>query len=453
MKRRTLLIAGAAGLAGLGATFWYGWPRRPFANPCRAVLPPDLAQHELVLAAWAGVRPEAVWDVHVHLVGVGDSGSGIWLNPRLLSIRHPLQYAQRLFFLNAGCVHEAEGRVDAAYVERMHNLVDGLRPGAKLMLLAFDRNHRDDGSVDWEHTAFYTPNAYAQATAAAHPRYFEWIASIHPYRHDALAALDWAAAHGARAVKWLPNAMGIDPASPRCDAFYEALVRHDLPLLTHAGLERAVWGSALQSLGNPLRLRRALDHGVRVIVAHCASLGEDIDLDRGPNGPRVESFALFERLMGEARYAGRLFGDLSALTQFDRAPYLKRILERREWHDRLLNGTDYPLPGMLPIYHASTFVRLGLLRATAAAVLDRIQQHNPLLFDFVLKRSLRLGKNALPAQVFETRRWFEGRSGGEPLSRTVDVSTLTPGGKQALANPAPVAAGTPMDLAPHFPMA
>jgi mannonate dehydratase len=41
-------------------------------------------------------------------------------------------------------------------------------------------------------------------------------------------------------------------------------------------------------------------------------------------------------------------------------------------------------------------------------VLTEIRHYNPLLFDFVLKRSLRLGGAALGASVFETRRFFEG---------------------------------------------
>jgi hypothetical protein len=51
-------------------------------------------------------------------------------------------YARRLFFLNAGCVHDARGSVDQAYVERMHNLLDGMRPGVKPLLLAFERGTR-----------------------------------------------------------------------------------------------------------------------------------------------------------------------------------------------------------------------------------------------------------------------------------------------------------------------
>ena len=37
-----------------------------------------------------------------------------------------------------------------------------------------------------------------------------------------------------------------------------------------------------------------------------------------------------------------------------------------------------------------------------------LRAHNPLLFDFVLKRSLRANGRAFAASVFETRRFFEG---------------------------------------------
>jgi mannonate dehydratase len=222
-------------------------------------------------------------------------------------------------------------------------------------------------------------------------------------------ALERARAEGARAVKWLPAAMGIDPASALCDRFYAALARLRLPLVTHAGLSRAILGTDLQDYGNPLRLRRALDAGVRVVVAHCASMGEDRDLDRGAHGPRLPSFELFARLMDEPRYAKLIFGDLSAMTQTNRAgSALARVLARADWHARLLNGSDYPLPGVMPLYSPDHLVALGLLEPAAAPVLSEIRRYNPLVFDFVLKRSLRLGAAALGASVFETRRFFEG---------------------------------------------
>jgi mannonate dehydratase len=358
-----------------------------------------------VQSAWEGLDPHDVWDAHAHLIGTGDSGSGIVVHPQMESLLSPAQYARRLFFLNAGCVHDSPGSVDRSYVERMQNLLEGMRPGAKLLLFAFDRVHDEAGRPDPEHSTFYVPDAYARDTATGHAQYFEWVASIHPYRADALQALEAARRDGARAVKWLPSAMGIDPASPRCDRFYERLRLLRLPLISHAGLERAVLGRDAHDFGNPLRLRRALDAGVRVVIAHCASMGEDRDLDRG--GAPVESFALFQRLMEEPRYEKNLFGDISAMTQVNRAgAALAKVIERTEWHARLLNGSDYPLPGVMPIFSVEYLVSLGLVEERAAPVLREIRLHNPLLFDFVLKRHLRSRGKALARGVFETRKFF-----------------------------------------------
>jgi mannonate dehydratase len=387
---------------------WRKWPEQGLWNPCLARLPAGLANHELVQAAWDGLDPAKVWDSHAHLVGTGDSGSGIEINPRMNSLLNPGEYARRLFFLNAGCAHNAEGSVDLAYVERMHNLMDGLRPGVKLLLFAFERTYGEDGRAIAERTGFHVPDAYARDTARKHAKYFEWVASIHPYRADCVEALEKAKAGGARAVKWLPAAMGMDPASPKCDRFYAALARLGVPLITHAGLERAVTGADVQDYGNPLRLRRALDAGVRVVVAHCASMGQDRDTDKGPGGPLVDSFSLFERLMEDARYQRTLFGDISAMTQVNRAgPALAKVVEREDWHPRLLNGSDYPLPGVMPIFSVDYLVSLGLVRPAAAGIFKQIRSHNPILFDFALKRHLRSRGKSLSRSVFETRSFFQ----------------------------------------------
>jgi uncharacterized protein len=360
-----------------------------------------------VQQAWEGIDASRVWDSHAHLIGTGDSGSGIFVNPRTDSLLNPGQYARRLFFLNAGCVHDALGSVDNAYVDRMRNLVDGLRKGAKVLLFAFERAYHESGEPDPDHTIFHVPNDYARDVAKRHAEDFEWAASIHPYRKDAVQALEQAARDGARGIKWLPSAMGIDPASNKCDLFFKKMQELDLPLIAHAGLERAVLGREAHDFGNPLRLRRALDAGVRVVVAHCASMGEDRDLDRGANGPYVESFALFERLMRIPAYQNLLYGDISAMTQVNRAgPALARVIESADWHARLLNGSDYPLPGVMPIFSVDTLVSLKMVDAAAADVLREIRLHNPLLFDFVLKRSLRSNGKALARGVFETREFF-----------------------------------------------
>jgi len=361
-----------------------------------------------VREAFQGLDLSQVWDAHAHIAGIGDSPSGIYLNPRMNSKLHPAHFLRRLFFLNAGCAYALEGQsVDVAYVRRMLGLMDGMRRGCKLVLFAFERTYGEDGKADLDRTAFHVPDGYARELARENPRYFEWACSIHPYRRDCVEALEQAKKDNARAVKWLPESMGIDPASPLCDRFYEAAARLKIPVITHAGMERAVLGAEQQEFGNPLRLRRALDAGVRIVVAHCASMGEDRDTDKGPNGPMVDSFELFARLFDDKRYEKNLFGDLSAMTQINRARFLPRVIEREDWHPRLLNGSDYPLPGIMPIFSVNRLVSLGLVQESARDLLSYIREFNPLLFDFVLKRHLRSNGKALSSSVFETRRFFE----------------------------------------------
>ena len=197
---------------------------------------------------------------------------------------------------------------------------------------------------------------------------------------------------------------GIDPSSARCDAFYEAMVRLQVPLITHAGEEKAVHAEEAQRLGNPLHLRRPLEHGVKVVVAHCASLGENPDLDAPPGAPWVDNFELFVRLMGEPRWEGQLFGELSAVTQVNRVGHpLRYVLEHPALHARLINGSDYPLPAINALMQTSAIVKAGFLTEAERGLLNEIDQHDPLLFDFVTKRTVHLGEQRLADEVFQVR--------------------------------------------------
>ena len=67
---------------------------------------------------------------------------------------------------------------------------------------------------------------------------------------------------------------------------------------------------------------------------------------------------------------------------------------------------------MLPLVALDTFAARGMLAAETLPVLRDIRDHNAILFDFVLKRSLRgpssAGGNRFPPIVFETRRQLVG---------------------------------------------
>ncbi len=357
----------------------------------------------LVESAVAEFRGAPAFDHHVHVAGLGTGATGCRANPKFLTWWHPKERIQFLAYERANGVDDL-ARTDEQLAARLLHLARNAGV-SRFGLLAFDAHYGPEGAVHEDETEFYVPNTYVEQLARENPALFETIASVHPYRPDAVAELERCAAAGARLVKWLPNAMGMDPADPRCDAFYAAMARLGLTLLTHAGTEHAIESAAAQEFGNPLRLRRALDAGVRVIVAHCASLGQGLDLD-DPARPSVDNFDLFLRLMDDPRYAGRVFGEISALTQFNRADrYLETMLARTDLHERLVNGSDYPLPSIDVLFQTGTLARAGFLTAEEADQLDEIWDVNPLLFDFVLKRALKHPKSGakFPASVFRRR--------------------------------------------------
>ena len=351
MNRRAFLAAmGAATLAGCSDLSM----EQGLFNECRDPQAGNLSRHPIVQDAWKGLQADQVWDVHVHLFGNGVGKDGVWLNPSFDRIRHA-------FFMNAACAGDDEAHVDEGIVARLGKQLDEFPPGAKAMLLAFDFTYDESGKRREDLTTFAISNDYAQRVAKSRPDRFEWTASVHPYREDVAEALAAAKAGGARCVKWLPPTMGIDLASPRCFPAFDALMKNDLPLLVHMGEERAVPGADRGDFANPLLLRNPLERGVRMIVAHCASLGTSPDLEEGDGRSIVPNLDLFARLMSNPQYDKLLSADISAITQSNRGGIVTQILAHDEWQGRLLNGSDYPLPGVMPLFSMKALDGEGVL--------------------------------------------------------------------------------------------
>ena len=355
---------------------------------------------DLIKRAFEDIDSEKLIDHHVHIAGLGAGGTQTFVNSKMRTWKHPFHRLKFKVYMSSAGV-EDETKADAQLTERLASLVRHIRGHGKHRLLAFDKHYRRDGSVDLEKTEFYVPNEYVFAVAQQYPDLFVPNISVNPYRTDAIAELEKWAQRGARVVKWLPNAMGIDPSDPQCDPFYQKMKELDLILLSHGGEEKAVEAEEDQKLGNPLLLRRALDHGVKVIVAHCAGLGTNEDLDTR-NREQRDNFDLFLRLMDEKRYEGLVFGEISAMTQFNRiGKPLQTIFEREDLHERLVNGSDYPLPAVNILIRTRPLVKQGYLTSSEGECLREIYDYNPLLFDFVLKRTL-IRSKPLPASMFMT---------------------------------------------------
>ena len=135
---------------------------------------------------------------------------------------------------------------------------------------------------------------------------------------------------GATLVKVLPNAQQFNPADPRYKAFYRALAERKLPFLSHVGYEFSLIGKD-QSVGDPDRLRVALDEGTTVIAAHPCSYGLMF----------YEKFLLtFQDL---AKHYPNFYANISTLTLPNRLRMRLHLHHYPEIHERLLFGTDYPL--------------------------------------------------------------------------------------------------------------
>lgn len=403
MRRRHLMLgccgAMAAGLfTGLSAR-----AATPLRNPCKRPWPAGGAGQALVDLAFDGVDATRLVDTHAHLLGTGDAGSGCTVHPSMHQWWRPVEVLRRRAILDASCVASDAPSVDRAYVERLHTLAADFPDGARWWLFAFDQACDDAGQPRPDWTTFHVPDAYAAQVAGAMPQRFAWVASVHPYRPDALTRLDAAIANGAVAVKWLPSAMNIDPRDSRCRPFCERMARAGVPLIVHCGEEKAAPGAGRDELVNPLLVRHLLAHGTRVIVAHCASLGHAADTDE-KSAPSRPAFELFARLMDEPQWQGRLFGDISAVFQRNRKRAVwHAVLQRQDWHHRLLHGSDHPLPGLMPLFSLPALHQAGVLDEGDIDALTRIREYNPLLFDFVLKRRLRHGTARLPAALFEAQ--------------------------------------------------
>jgi len=356
---------------------------------------------DVVKRAFDDIDPQRLIDHHVHVAGLGAGGT--FVNRKMRTWAHPFHRLKfKVYMSSAGATDE--NRADTQLVERLASLVNHIRNHGKHRLLAFDKHYRGDGSVNLEKTEFYVPNEYVFELAERYADMFVPNISVNPYRPDAISELEKWARRGARIVKWLPNAMGIDPSDPKCDPFYQKMKERDLILLSHGGEEKAVEAEEDQKLGNPLLLRRALDQGVKVVVAHCAGLGTNEDLD-DKDRKQVDNFDLFLRLMDEKRYEGLVFGEISAMTQFNRVGKpLHTILAREDLHERLVNGSDYPLPAVNILIRTRPLVKLGFVSKSEGESLKEVYDYNPLLFDFVLKRTLKLPgtSKSLPPSIFMT---------------------------------------------------
>ncbi len=277
-------------------------------------------------------------DCHVHLAALPDGDNGCFISPKLL--RSPLfRFLLWKHDLSPTDPREANQR----YLDHLLTELRASQHVSQAVLLGMDGFYDQTGLLNRQHTDFLVSNDYVFRTVQAHPDVFLAGPSINPQREDAIDEVHRCADAGAVLIKVLPNAQHFNPADPRYRSFYRALARRKLPFLSHVGYEFSLVGKD-QSLGDPDRLRLALDEGVTVIAAHACSYGLML----------YEKFLPTLRELCE-RYPN-FYADISALTQPHRLKMLLHLRHHPDLHSRLLFGTDYPLS----VFHMGAWGRVGL---------------------------------------------------------------------------------------------
>jgi hypothetical protein len=193
---------------------------------------PWAASHTAVAGGGVAAKTEKTLDIHVHLFGVGDAGSGCRLSKATSE--------GRLFKHLAGKLRlrERAKTADEGYFLALAEQVEksGLD---KAVVLAQDAIYDSRGRPDWDKTPFYVPNDYLLQVAARHPRRMIPCISINPERADAMAELDRCAAQGARLLKIHPPIQGVDLADKKHAGFFRRCADLKIIVMVHTGHEHS----------------------------------------------------------------------------------------------------------------------------------------------------------------------------------------------------------------------
>ncbi len=353
----------------------------------------------LIEQAYEGIDAEKIRDYHTHIVGLNELEQGTFVNHDWQSFfRSPLHNFTFQVYKSGSSIKN-ESKADEEYVARLIALNKNNPRAGKSGIMAFDFAHSHAGFPDRENSTFRVPNERVVALAEQYPDYFFPVISIHPARKDALRDLAYFAGLGVRYLKWLPNSMNINPGDrtdSRLKDFYLAMVKHNMVLITHTGDEKATDADEHQKFGNPMLLKYPLELGVNVVMAHVATLGDCRDDEPKPCESGRSYFDIALRMLKEninehsinGTKSGLLLADISATTQYNRIHHLPRLLRQKSIASRLINGTDYPLPAINIVIRTRDLVEEGLLTETQRELLNEIYDYNPIMFDFVLKRTV-----------------------------------------------------------------
>jgi predicted TIM-barrel fold metal-dependent hydrolase len=302
-------------------------------------------------------------DIHVHLFGTGDSGSGCRLSPK---ITDGLQFRSLKWALG---IDKKGKTLDEGYRVALVEMLktSGL---AKAAILGQDAVYDANGQPDWNRTSFYTPNDYVFKFTAQHSDLTVPCPSINPQRRDAIDELERVHTRGARLFKIHPPTQGVDVSDRKHTKFFKKCAELKMIVMVHTGHEHSA-PVLDKELANPQRLELALDQGATVIACHCGT---------GWPSDQSDQLPFFLNLL---KHYPNLWGDTAVLGTPGRVRDFYRLLDDPLTKSRLLHGSDFPFP----IGPGAFVERIG-----HETVQEISKETNWLRKDFLLKDALGIGQ-------------------------------------------------------------
>jgi predicted TIM-barrel fold metal-dependent hydrolase len=293
------------------------------------------------------VPEKSLIDCHVHLAALPEGNNGCLISSSMLKspLFRFLLWKHQLSPANPSAANRK-------YIKDLLEELRASRHVQQAVLLGMDGVYTHEGRINHQATEFLISNDYVIQQAKKYPDEFLAGVSINPQRIDAIEELHRCAEAGAVLVKVLPNSQQFDPGHYRYQKFYRELAKLSLPLLSHVGYEFSLMGKD-QSMGDPNRLRTALEEGATVIAAHACSYGLMM----------YEKF--YPTLLEFVNQYPNFYADISALTLPNRLGMLLKLRNHPEIFDRLIFGTDYPLSVFhLPMWGLAKFSTIRQMMRT-----------------------------------------------------------------------------------------
>lgn len=335
--------------------------RQPFLADTNAAS--VVKKQAAVASGYAVSVARGTMDIHIHLFGKGDGGSGCRLSKATLE--SPL--FQRL--MDKLRIYERAKTLDEGYMLALAEHVEnsGLSKG---LILAQDAVYDRQGKPDWQKTPFFVPNDYLFRVVARFPRFMIPCVSINPQRADAIDELERCEAHGSKVLKIHPPIQGVNISEKRYAPFFRRCAELQVVVMVHTGHEHSAPIFSAE-LANPRKLALALEEGCMVVACHCGTGWPTDPIDMLPD------------FLAMIRRYKNLWGDTSVLGSAGRARDMGRLLADSEAKDRLVHGSDFPFPAAPHAFDST----LGELKAKRLQAIE-----NPIEQDFSLKDALGVGR-------------------------------------------------------------